>query len=189
MKTIVGFLSRDHGFNVLQTLVDKKEFKIIKIFTHKHNPKSQDITRSIRKDFQKFVSLCEQKNIELISIDSKDTEINCPNCDFIIEVSWRYLISPEITRKANILAFGIHRGKLPNYAGAEPIKQALENNEKEIILSAHYLDQKIDAGKVITTKYYVINYNSKKSLEENIQLIRDKITPLFSEITLEVLEK
>jgi methionyl-tRNA formyltransferase len=189
MKTIVGFLSREHGLDVLQTLVKNNHLKVITVFTHKLNPKSQDKTRGIRKDFQKFIDLCKQENIELISIDTKDSEIKCPNCDFIVEVSWRYLISPEIIKKANILAFGIHRGKLPEYAGAEPIKQALLKNEKEIIISAHHLDSKIDAGKVITTKSFKINLNSQISLEKNIQIILDDITPLFSKILLKVLEK
>ena len=189
MKTVVGFLSREHGLDVLQALIKNNHLEIITVFTHKLNPKSQDKTRGIRKDFQKFADLCKQENIELISIDTKDSEIKCPNCDFIVEVSWRYLISPEIVKKANILAFGIHRGKLPEYAGAEPIKQALMKHEKEIIISAHHLDSKIDAGEVITSKSFKINFNSEISLEKNIQIILNDITPLFSEITIEVLEK
>jgi len=189
MKTVVGFLSREHGLDVLQALIKNNHLEIITVFTHKLNPKSQDKTRGIRKDFQKFADLCKQENIELVSIDTKDSEIKCPNCDFIVEVSWRYLISPEIVKKANILAFGIHRGKLPEYAGAEPIKQALMKHEKEIIISAHHLDSKIDAGKVIISKSFKINLNSQISLEKNIQIILNDITPLFSEITIEVLEK
>ena len=189
MKTVVGFLSREHGLDVLQALIKNNHLEIITVFTHKLNPKSQDKTRGIRKDFQKFADLCKQENIELVSIDNKDSEIKCPNCDFIVEVSWRYLISPEIVKKANILAFGIHRGKLPEYAGAEPIKQALMNDEKEIIISAHHLDSKIDAGEVIISKSFKINLNSQISLEKNIQIILDDITPLFSKISIEVLEK
>ena len=189
MKTIVGFLSREHGLNVLQTLIKNSHFKVITVFTHKLNPKSQDKTRGVRKDFQKFIDLCKQENIELITIDNKDTEIKCPNCDFIVEVSWRYLISPKIVKKANILAFGIHRGKLPDYAGAEPIKQAVLKNEKEIILSAHHLEPEIDGGKVIMTESHKINYNQKMSQKENIDNIRNEITPLFSKITLKVLKK
>ena len=189
LKTIVGFLSREHGLNVLKTLIEKNQFKIITVFTHKFNPKSQDETKGIRKDFQKFVDLCKQENIELVTIDSKNSEIKCPNCDFIIEVSWRYLISPKITKKANILAFGIHRGKLPDYAGAEPIKQAIKKNEKEIILSAHHLEPEIDGGEVITTELHNIKYNLKISQKENIDNIRNEITPLFSKIVEKVLKK
>ena len=40
---------------------------------------------------------------------------NVPKCDFIVEISWRYLISQEIVKQASTLAFGVHRGKLPDY--------------------------------------------------------------------------
>ena len=49
--------------------------------------------------------------------------------DFLISVSWRYLISPQVFEKAKIGSFNIHRGDLPKYAGVEPIKRALNNNE------------------------------------------------------------
>ena len=122
-----------------------------------------------------------QKSI--IKGDSKSQSItNVPRCDFIIEISWRYLISEEIVNKASILAFGVHRGKLPEYAGSEPIKQALIKNENEIILSAHHLAEKIDLGRTICTLSYPVNYDISKTLEENIQRLRDEITPLFSDI-------
>ena len=78
------------------------------------------------------------------------------------------------------MAFGIHRGKLPEYTGAEPIKQALLQNENEIILSAHYLDSLIDTGKTITRISHPVNYDSSFSIDKNIQRLRDEITPLFS---------
>ena len=147
MKTIVGFLSRPHGFNVLKELIKSREYSVIRIYTHSLNPKSQDQTRSKREDYSLFENLCSENQIPLIPIDSKNREISdVPTYDFIVEVSWRYLIKENITEQAKTAAFGIHRGKLPEYAGAEPINQALLKNENEIVLSAHYLDPKIDAG-------------------------------------------
>ena len=189
MKTIVGFLSRKHGYSVLDELIKSSEYKILKIFTHKLNPKSQDPLRSVRTDFLDFENLCIKNKIELESIDSKSISVNCPQCDFIVEVSWRYNIPKNITEKARIQAFGIHRGKLPNYAGAEPIKQALQNNEKEIILTAHVLDKEIDAGNVIEEKNYLVNFEQNKNLENNIQRLRDEITPLFSPLIFKTLKK
>ena len=72
---------------------------------------------------------------------------------------------------------------------AEPIKQAVLKNEKEIILSAHHLEPEIDGGKVNMTESHKINYNQKMSQKENIDNIRNEITPLFSKITLKVLKK
>lgn len=129
----------------------------------------------------------------MTSIDSKNENINnIPECDYIIEVSWRYFIPSTISKKARIAAFGIHRGKLPEYVGAEPIRQALLNNENEIVLSAHSLDAEIDQGTVINSITHPVNYDSNKSLDENIQRLRDEITPLFSNLffdTVKLLEK
>jgi methionyl-tRNA formyltransferase len=114
--------------------------------------------------------------------------LECPECDFIVEVSWRYLISQEIVSKARIGAFGIHRGKLPDYAGAEPIKQALLKGEKEIVLSAHQLVSKIDQGDTISSISHPINYDANQSLEKNIQRLREEITPLFPILTFKTLQ-
>jgi len=190
MKTIVGFLSRPHGLNVLQELIKSTNYSVIKVYTHSRNPKSQDPKRSIRPDFSIFEKICKENKISLISVDSKNQEIsNVPNSDFILEVSWRYLIKENVTKKPKIASFGIHRGKLPDYAGAEPIKQALLNNEKEIILSAHFLDPQIDAGGTISILSHPVNYDNNASLEENIQRLRDEITPLFSKLTFQTLKK
>jgi len=190
MKTIVGFLSRPHGFNVLKELIKSREYSVIRIYTHSLNPKSQDSTRSKREDYSLFENLCSENQIPLIPIDSKNQEINdVPICDFIVEVSWRYLIKENITKQAKIAAFGIHRRKLPEYAGAEPIKQALLKNENEIVLSAHYLDPKIDAGSTITYVSYPVNYDKNSNLEENVQRLRDEITPLFSKLALITLKR
>jgi len=190
MKTIVGFLSRPHGLNVLKELIKSSEYSVIRIYTHSLNPKSQDSTRSKREDYSLFENLCSENQISLIPIDSKNQEINdVPICDFIVEVSWRYLIKENITKQAKIAAFGIHRGKLPDYAGAEPIKQALLKNENEIVLSAHYLDSEIDAGGTITSVSHPINYDKNSNLEENVQRLRNEITPLFSKLSFATLRK
>ena len=187
MKTIVGFLSRPHGFEVLTSLINNPEYQVLKIFTHKLKPKSEDPDRSIRTDYDLFFDVCEKNNIPMESIDSINHEIECPPCDYIIEVSWRYLIPKEIVNKAKILGFGIHRGKLPDYAGKEPIKQALNNNESEIVLSAHVLDSIIDEGNVLDTITYKIESDTNLEFDELVQKIREKITPLFSKLFFNVL--
>ena len=192
MRTVVGFLSRAHGLNVLTALVNSNSYKLKKVYTHSLNPLSQDPNRSIRSDYHLFTKICSENDIPLVTIDSKQQIIeDVPDCDFIVEISWRYFIPKEVIKKANIGSFGIHRGKLPEYAGAEPIKKALLNNEKEIILSAHSLDANIDEGNVITSVSYPVNYEIRNTLDQNIQRLRDEITPLFSDIvfkTFKILE-
>ena len=181
MIRIVAFLSRPHGYNALCGIIDEPNYQLLKVYTHKLKPKSEDSNKSERDDYRLFVEKCKESNIPLETVDSKSDPINdVPNCDFIIEISWRYLIPEEIIKKASVLAFGIHRGKLPDYAGAEPIKQALNKNEHEIILSSHYLEERIDSGGIISTLSHPVNYHKSNTLDENIQRLRDEITPLFS---------
>lgn len=182
MKTVVGFLSRAHGLNALNALVNSDGYKLKAVYTHALNPRSQDPKRGKRIDYDQYVRICSERNIPLFAIDSKDQKIEVPECDFIVEISWRYLIPEDIVKKARLAAFGIHRGKLPEYAGAEPIKQALMKNENEIVLSAHYLIPIIDHGKTITSVSYPVNYDSSASFDDNVQRLRDEITPLFSKI-------
>ena len=193
MKTVVGFLSRPHGYDALSAIAKSQDYKIIKLYTHKLNPKSQDSQRSIRTDYELFVKKCVDNSIPLVPIDTIEDEItDFPDCDYILEISWRYKIPKSIIDKARIAAFGIHRGKLPDFAGAEPIKQALLNGEKKIVLSAHYLEKTIDSGQTISTIDFPVEYSSEENLETSTQTIRDKITPLFSKLalqTLSILEK
>ena len=163
MKTIVGFLSRSHGYDALSAITESQNYQIIKLYTHKLNPKSQDPQRSIRTDYELFVKKCADNSIPLTAIDSMNDEIvSFPDCDYIIEISWIQIFPTNIIKKAGIAAFGIHRGKLPDFPGAEPIKQALLNGEKKIVLSAHYLEKDIDVGNVISTIEFPVNYNDDK---------------------------
>ncbi len=188
-KKIVGFLARAHGLDVLEELARDGQFEICKIFTHSLNPRSQDPERKIRGDYHRFVEICNRYKIPLQAVDSRYDDVVVPECDYIIEVSWRYVIPVQVTQKASNTAFGIHRGRLPEYAGAEPIRQALENDDREIIISAHYLDSEIDAGKVINFVSHEVNYNSETTRDENIQRLREEITPYFAKLVLDTIKK
>lgn len=187
---IVGFFSRRHGIAVLNELIKNKNFQVLRVYTHSLKPKSEDVTRSIRTDYPEYQKICYDNKIELVPIDSLSYQItDFPNCDYIVEVSWRFFIPKEIIEKASKISFGVHRGKLPDYAGAEPIKQALEKNEKFIFLSAHNLDAKIDEGDVFNEIRHSVDYDVSKTLDENIQRLRDEITPLFPKIVIDTIKK
>ena len=190
MISVVGFLSRPHGLSALDALLKNPNIVIKKIFTHSLNPKSQDPTRSVRDDFSLFEKICIENKIKLEKIDSKNDKIlEIPEFDYIVEVSWRYFIPKEICLKASKKSFGIHRGKLPDYAGSEPIKQALMKSENFIVLSVHNLLADIDMGEIINYVKHPVNYDSDRTLDENIQRLRDEITPLFATLVIQTLEQ
>ena len=188
-------VARIHGLETLRYLVEKKpKYAVIGVFTHKLNPKSYDPMRRERSDFPDYVKLTKSNNIPFFTIDSKEElstlENFCKknNFDFIISISWRYLISPQIFKKARLGAINLHRGDLPKYPGVEPIRKALENNEKEIVICAHHINESFDQGEVIYKARHPVNYEISESLESNIERLKKEITPYFIELTVKSLK-
>lgn len=187
-------IARKHGLETLKTLLQIKEFQILVVFTHQFNPKSYDAEQKQRIDYENFVLLTESNNIQLITINNKyelsKLENYCKNMeyDFLISISWRYLINPSIFKKSKIGSINIHRGELPKYAGAEPIRRSLENNDKEIVICSHLINENFDEGEILCKAKHSTNYNMQQTLIENVERLKEEITPYFPQLTIKSLE-
>ena len=185
---------RNHGLETLKKINEITNYNIIAIFTHKLNPKSIDIKQKERDDFSDYEKFAEINSIPLYTIDKSNEKFILDdfalqyNYDFLISVSWRYLISPQVFLKANIGSINIHRGDLPKYAGAEPIKRALENSEKFIHISCHNISKNFDEGEVIFESTHPTNYDVSLSLDDNVERLKKEITPYFPQLTIKSLE-
>jgi methionyl-tRNA formyltransferase len=185
---------RNHGLETLKNLNELSDYNIIAIFTHKFNPKSLDTQQKERDDFSDYEKFAEINSIPLYTIDKSNEKFILDdfalqyNYDFLISVSWRYLISPQVFLKANIGSINIHRGDLPKYAGAEPIKRALENSEKFIHISCHNISKNFDEGEVIFESTHPTNYDVSLSLDDNVERLKKEITPYFPQLTIKSLE-
>jgi methionyl-tRNA formyltransferase len=193
--TCVGLLAREHGLAALNELVKCPDYKVLAVFTHKNNPKAYDVEQRERADFREFNRIAAEKGIPLYSIDRKlDNQLlteftKANNFDLLLSISWRYLVSKEVLEKANIGAVNIHRGDLPKYAGAEPIRRALENKEEQIAICAHQMTEEIDAGKLLCKATHPVNYLQSQTLEENVERLKKDITPHFPKLAFQAFEK
>ena len=189
----VALVARNHGMATLNILLEKN-YVIMAIFTHKLNPKSYDKDQNVRDDFHEYENFSKKNNIPLFTIDSKiekkklDEYVLENDFEFLISVSWRYLIPEDIFKKAKYGAVNLHRGDLPKYAGIEPIKRALNNNEKQIAVCCHHITSNIDEGKVIFKDYHNTNYQNELSLEQNVERLKKEITKYFPKLTIKTLE-
>lgn len=190
----VLLIAREHGLETARHMLKLGRFQILSIFTHRLNPKSYDPKKKERDDFRRFTELAEVNRIPLITIDSKSEQIKLEDfCsktdyDFLISISWRYLISSNVFKKARIGAINLHRGDLPKYAGAEPIKKAIENKENEIVICAHRITENYDEGEVLCKARYPIKYDEQVSLLENVERLKREITPCFPQLTIKSLD-
>ena len=190
----VVLVAREHGLSTLRELQSTNNYQITAIFTHKFNPKSYDAERKIRDDFEDFQLFASQNKISLYTIDSTDQKklledfASKNEFEFLLSISWRYLIPPQVFEKAEFGAINLHRGDLPKYAGVEPIRKALENNEERIVICCHHITKNYDEGEVIFKSYHDSNYDKGKSLELNIERLKKEITKYFPELTIKTLK-
>lgn len=83
--------------------------------------------------------------------------------DLILSSGFPYII-PSIFLKKKIKIINSHPSLLPKYKGYSPIKKALMNNESEIGVSVHYMNDKVDDGKIIAVKK--LNVKRFKNIKE-----------------------
>tara|TARA_Y100000590_G_scaffold86224_1_gene96610 strand:+ start:20602 stop:21228 length:627 start_codon:yes stop_codon:yes gene_type:complete len=190
----IALVAREHGLATLKEIQQKDNLLLIAIFTHKFNPKSYDSKQNIRDDFEEYELFSKQNNIPLFSVNSKDENIildeyvETNDFHFLISISWRYLISERIFEKARYGAINLHRGDLPKYAGVEPIKKALQNNEQKIAICCHHISKNFDEGEVIFKSYHDTNYEEQYTLENNVDRLKKEITPYFPKLTIKTLQ-
>lgn len=192
---VVAFFAREHGLNALQSLLNNSQYKIIALFTHRLKPKSEDPSRSIREDYPTYEEIANRHRIPLYAVDSSkeaeemDSILRTLQFDLIASISWRRLIPEEHLKLPLFGGVNLHRGKLPDYAGKEPIKHALENGEETIEITAHILEPEIDGGKVLAVQKHPVCYQKDKTIDENVFRLKKEITPYFGPLLLDSLNR
>ncbi len=182
---IVCLFARERGLVVLKWLLSDPRFNVTALVVHSKLPKSEDCERGLRPEFPEFQKIADENGIPLYTVDTKSEakELSClegvGSFHFLTTVSWRFLVPERVFSRATIAPLNMHRGKLPQYAGAEPIKQALENGDTAITLTVHEMVAELDAGEILVEKEYIIEEDSKKSLPEKVECIKEAMLPLY----------
>jgi phosphoribosylglycinamide formyltransferase-1 len=93
-------------------------------------------------------------NIKYVNLKNKNKIfkfIKDSNVDLILSSGFPYIIPGKYLKK-KIKIINSHPSLLPKYKGLSPIKEALMNNEPEIGVTVHYMNDKVDDGKIIAVK-------------------------------------
>ncbi len=173
---IAAFLAREHGLAGLHALLAKPGIQITALYTHRYEPQS----KLERAEIPLYLAIAKQHHIPFQTIDSsKEMETINLNADLILSISWRYRFSQKLLQSCPLGGVNIHRGALPQYGGAEPIKRALQNGEKHIFVCAHQMVEQIDAGPILEYAIHDIVRIEGEELEVAVERIKKEITPLF----------
>lgn len=104
------------------------------------------------------------------------------NPDLIFVTDYRYLLPEEVFLKAKLGAVNLHPSILPKYRGRASLNWAMINGEREVGLTAHFIDHGVDTGDIIKQILLTVNEN------DYIGDVLNNIYPLYNKITEEVIE-
>ena len=122
--------------------------KVIRVITKKHS----FIDKYTNKNKFK-ISYVNKKNKMKIFNFIKNTEAK-----LIFSSGFPYKIPKKYFDLKKIF-LNSHPSLLPKYKGLRPVRDALKNNEKEVGISVHFMNESLDEGKVIKQKKLILKKN------------------------------
>ncbi len=75
-----------------------------------------------------------------------------------------------------------HPSLLPKYKGLRPVREALKNNEKELGVTVHYMNENLDEGKIINQKKIFIK--KKQSIESIYKVLFSIVEPQLIKLAI-----
>ena len=150
MIKVFLFVDESMGRRALNLLINEK-IELIGIFSEKKS-KDYDFYKSKSKvlNFKLFYDLNKQyKKIK--------EHLSNHNVDILLNIFSYSFIPEEFLNLAKIGAFNLHPGKLPQYAGLNPVSWTLFNGEKKQHVTLHWMTNKIDSGPIVYSKSFAIN--------------------------------
>ncbi len=118
---------------VLQNLVEKFEIPY-------HYIESDNITREEHE--AKIIALCQSLNP-----------------DFLVLAKYMRILSPHFVQNFHNKIINIHHSFLPAFIGANPYKQAYERGVKIIGATAHFVNDNLDEGPIISQDIIQIDHS------------------------------
>ena len=88
------------------------------------------------------------------------------------------IISKKILNKYEKKIINIHPSLLPKFKGLNTFARILENKETRTGCTVHYVNEKLDAGNIISQKSFYINKNdTEKILKIKTQRLEYRVLP------------
>ena len=96
--------------------------------------------------------------------------INENKIELICLAGFMKILSKAFLRKFNGKIINIHPSLLPKYKGLNTFKKAIKNNDRFTGCTVHYVNEKLDDGKIILKKRVEINSKIEELVKRAVQL-------------------
>ena len=192
MKKLIGNKRKNTCIFISGTGTNLKS--LIKFSKKKISPISINLVISNKKN-AKGLKYADQNNIEkkIINFNHKNIAENKilkilkkKNIDLICLAGFMKILSKNFIRKFNGKIINIHPSLLPKYKGLNTHERVIKNKEKFSGCTVHYVNSKLDSGKIILQKKVKIAKNdtpknlAKRILAKEHQLYIQAISKLYS---------
>tara|TARA_B100001057_G_C22360252_1_gene760582 strand:+ start:49 stop:633 length:585 start_codon:yes stop_codon:yes gene_type:complete len=132
---------------VLNSLKKKSEYKIKLVISDKATAKGLKYAKKF-KIKKKIINYLSKKNAEkTILVDLKKNKIN-----LICLAGFMKILSKNFIKKFKGKIINIHPSLLPKYKGLNTHQRAINHKEKYSGCTVHYVNSKLDSGKIILQK-------------------------------------
>ena len=107
---------------------------------------------------------------KIINLEFFLREMNKKKISLICLAGYMKILDENFINRFNKKIVNMHPSLLPKYKGLNTFKRVLENNEKLTGCTVHYVNKKLDSGKIILKKKIVIeSYDSEETLKAKVQ--------------------
>ena len=140
------------------------------------------------------LSFAKKFAIPYIVINSKDKlfkkkilkEIKKKNISLICLAGYMKIISKRFIKNFNGKIINIHPSLLPKFKGLNTFSRVLKKKEKKTGCTVHFVNEKLDSGKIILKKEFLIHKN------DNVKSLKEKTKKLeylaYSEALIKILK-
>jgi|TARA_B110000914_G_C15433882_1_gene432782 phosphoribosylglycinamide formyltransferase-1 len=105
-----------------------------------------------------------------INLETSLKNLNKKKISLICLAGYMKILNRKFINRFNKKIINIHPSLLPKYKGLNTFKRILENKEKLTGCTVHYVDKKLDSGKIILKKKFFIKSNdTEKTLKNKVQ--------------------
>ncbi|ROS40477.1 methionyl-tRNA formyltransferase [Amycolatopsis thermoflava] len=165
------------GHRTLRALLDAGH-EVVLVVTH---PKSDHAYEKIWSD--SVADLARDNGVPVVERNRPDDDVTAALKDaapeIIVANNWRTWLPPEIFNLPPRGTLNVHDSLLPAYAGFSPLIWALINGEKEVGVTAHMMNDELDAGDIILQRS--VEVGPRDTVTDLFHRTVDLIEPVVSE--------
>jgi phosphoribosylglycinamide formyltransferase-1 len=156
------------GTNLKELLKSSREYNfpinINYIISNTKKAKGLKIAKIYKIPFH-VLNLNKIMNLELAL-----KELQRKNISVICLAGYMKILNKKFINRFNKKIINIHPSLLPKYKGLNTFKRVLYNNEKLTGCTVHYVNKKLDSGKIILKKKFFIELNdNEETIKAKVQ--------------------